>query len=278
MTTSIEAGPGASTIPTWDVLLNLGFVVDPDVISESKPGLSCDFGNLKLTAGHLCNRYWKPVVVLGGILSTPRTGRLIEGEMPVEVESVEQAKAWLAWTLDGSDHEKFEPAIATQWLHEGRLHSNLLPWERERAQGERERAQERAVYEASPHCSVPRDWARFALNSLTDHLSHLAENVAVTFRFDGRVLSIECDGKTIPMPATGKAWPHGFTINAAKLRKLPKRFINDEIVVSVLDSTLRIAGWPFREAFPARETADTPTSINAPEDDPNCERAASACK
>jgi hypothetical protein len=50
--TTSMGGTVQSRIATRDLLLNLGFVVDPAVISDSKPGLSYDFGILKLEASH----------------------------------------------------------------------------------------------------------------------------------------------------------------------------------------------------------------------------------
>ena len=111
---------------TFDFLKSLGFVEDPSVISDSAPGLSLDFGNFKLEAGHLLNLRFQPVVLLGGTCTTRRTTALIEWEMPQKLESWEQGAAWMAWGLDRYFDGRFEPQISAVWLEIGRQNQHLV--------------------------------------------------------------------------------------------------------------------------------------------------------
>ncbi len=70
MTSESTESTVQSGIATWDLLLSLGFLVDPALISDSKPGLSYDFGILKLEASHVLNQYYIPIGLLGGVLRT----------------------------------------------------------------------------------------------------------------------------------------------------------------------------------------------------------------
>jgi hypothetical protein len=135
-------GTTGPTIPTWNLLRALGFVEDPALISDVLPGLSFDFGNFKLDAICGANRNFVRVILLSGVMVTDRSIREVECELPPELESAEQGKAWVAWCLDNGDTgRRFEPKIAPAWLAEGRQHFDLLPWKRRMA-----------AYYARPHC------------------------------------------------------------------------------------------------------------------------------
>jgi hypothetical protein len=150
--------------------------------------------------------------------------------MPVEMESVEEGMAWLAWTLDrGSGQTTFDPPKMPWWLDKGRQYFDLLPWERRSA-----------AYESRPHCSVRREWAKLALKSLGAELARLEDIALVTIRFDGSVLALCCGEVTIPMPARGTAWTHGYAIPVRRLRRLPKRIRFDPVSVSVWESAITI--------------------------------------
>lgn len=88
------------SLPTWDVLLSLGFIRDQNVFSDDPGGVSLDFGNFMLSAAHVLNRWFQPIVLLSGVFTTPRTISEVICEMPLEVESREQGVAWITWCLD----------------------------------------------------------------------------------------------------------------------------------------------------------------------------------
>src|ERR1035441_2250034 len=100
----------ADKVSTWDVLRDFGFQLDSKVISDQNPGLSFDFGNFKLSASSLMNMRCVDIVLFTGVLTTRRTLREVEFELPQFVESREQCAAFIAWFLDiGEDGGVFKP-------------------------------------------------------------------------------------------------------------------------------------------------------------------------
>src|SRR6202035_2383414 len=100
----------AETIAVWDVLKEFGFSPDPMVISDDMPGLSFDFGNFKLSAGFVMGKWFKPTVLFGGILATPRTLADVSFELPRMVTSRRQLAAFLVYHLDNAAHGRaFHP-------------------------------------------------------------------------------------------------------------------------------------------------------------------------
>ncbi len=233
------------SVPTWSLLQEIGFGPDNGVVSDVRPGLSFDFGNLKLSASCVLSRCFREVVLLTGKLLTDRTGCLICDEMPRVLESRELGLAWLAYCLDKAAGGRFEPANETEWVAQGRLHRHLLPWE-----------QESAEYAARPCCYVQRPWARVALKTLAEHLATTERNSAVVLEFDGEVLKIRCAEEIIAMPASGKQWPHRFSIAARSLGHLPKRLMRDPVEFSVSKTTLTIS----RRHFALVATPNAPTT------------------
>jgi hypothetical protein len=225
---------GPSAVSTWDLLLTLGFVQDQSVIADQPPGISFDFGNFKLEASRLTNRWNVPTVLLGGVMASKRTSALVNAELALQVESREQGLAFVAWCLDNSAGGRFQLTIEPPWLAEGRRYRHLLPWERKRA-----------AYLARPHCYVQRDWARVALKKLAAQVTNLNNDAPVTFSFDGTVLMIRCPGKVNAMSAEGLPWTESYSITAGALRKLPKRLMSEMVEVSVWDSALIIGRWRY---------------------------------
>jgi hypothetical protein len=231
---------GASTprASTWDLLRVLGFVEDRTVVSDVMPGLSFNFGNFKLSASACVNLRVRQVVLLTGVIATRREVCEVQCELPREVESAEQGMAWLVWCLDNAVGGRFEPAVTPGWLAEGRRHFHLLPWECESA-----------AYAARPHCVVNRDWVHVALKALGEQLTTVDDEAAVTFGFDGNVLTISCAGKVSPMPAEGSPWPQPYSVRAGSLRNLPKRLMQRYIEFSLWDGALRIGNRASRPVF-----------------------------
>jgi len=221
-------------VSTWGLLPSLGFLPDPRVMSDVMPGLSCNFGNVKVSASCVMSRYFKEVVLFTGVLKTERTIGEICFEMPLYVESLEQGVAWLVYGLDQSaDHNIFKPAIAVPWLENGRKNRNALPWRQQWAR-------ESAAYAARPHCFVSKEWARMALKTLAEQLAEVADGIPVTFQFDGEVLTIRCAGNVTAVAAQGNRWSQSYSVPAASLRKFPKRFMESKIEVSIWKSALTI--------------------------------------
>jgi hypothetical protein len=232
-------------VPTIDVLRSIGFTDDPSVPSDDPGGLSIDFGNLTLSATFCRNRWFEPIVMLGGIYRTPRTLAEISGEMPREVESLEQGYAWIAWHLDNAAGGAFVPARPAPWLEVGRLHRHDLPWERERAE-----------YDARPQCRIDRDLARAGLKQLAKLLSQTPDGTAVTFSFDGEILSIRAGGRLTAFSAEGVKWASSFPVPSENLKHLPKRLTTDPVEISVWQDKLSIGNC----LYPRASISERPTS------------------
>ena len=218
------------TTTTWDMLKEFGFAPDAAVISDAIPGFSFDFGNFKLSASAVMGEHLRPVVLFTGVLATPGTVAEVCFELPRRVASREQLTAFLTYYLDkAAQGNVFCPSHPVDWIAEGRANRGLLPWE-----------VNMAAYHARPHCKVRRDWLRIGLNTLAEIITKADDAAAVRFSFDGSVLTIRCSGQAVPMSATGKAWLAHFEIPAGKLRRLPKRLMQDELEVSVHKGRLHI--------------------------------------
>jgi hypothetical protein len=123
----------ANKIATWDVLKEFGFQEDATVNPLAPPGLSFDFGNFKLSACRVTNRWFADIVLFTGILSSSRNLTHVDFEIPQFVESKEQCAAYLVWFMDKlADGGIFQPTRETDWLSLGRAQKHLLPWERKR--------------------------------------------------------------------------------------------------------------------------------------------------
>ena len=219
-----------ASIAVWDVLKEFGFAPDSSVISDDNSGLSFDFGSFKLSATVGLGKYFQPVVLFTGILATPRTLADICFEVPRMVASREQLAAFLVYYLNNAaDSYIFLPSQNVDWLTMGQQHRHLLPWE-----------VDMVAYHARPHCYVRRDWLRLALKILAELIAKAADAEEIELGFDGSVLTIKCSGQIVPMAASGRAWVSLFVIPADKLRRLPKRLMQNEVEVSVREMRLHI--------------------------------------
>jgi hypothetical protein len=218
-------------IETWDLLKELGFQPDDGIYSDIHPGLRYDFGVLKLDASAGLNRWLRAVVMFGGVLKERRSITMIEGEMPLQVDSRELGIAWITYVLDQrAHHRRFEPPNAPAWLDEGRRYKYLLPWERETAE-----------YEKRPRCAVPREWMRLALRTLREALAETQDDTRVVFAAAECGLIIRCGSKVIPIHGTAANWSDEVAVFARDLRSLPCRLMHETIGVSVWKGKLHIA-------------------------------------
>lgn len=221
-------------IPTWELLLYLGFVSDQSLISGIPGGLIFDFGNFRLAANQLINMRCQSVVLLDVVMTSSRSITEVACEMPLEVESWEQGVAWVTWCLDNHSGGEFRPAHPVAWLNTGRQNRHLLPWE-----------QQMAAYKSRPHCIVQRDWARVALRNLAEQLTTADDSAEITIQFDGEILTIRHTGKLIAMSALGNPWAHQYAIHAGALRRLPKRLMREMVGISIWETALIIDSYSF---------------------------------
>jgi hypothetical protein len=219
--------PTTGTIRTMDVLRSLGFQTDTTVITDDGPGLSANFGGLRLTAGAY-RKFLAEIVMITGVLATSRSWAAIHIEMPRYVEATHFVTAWIVWHLD--QHSEFRKVHNLSWVEEGRNHQGLLPW-----------VKSMADWEARPKLIVRRDWLRLALNRLAELLSALPDEANVTFSFDGSVFSIRSDGELIALAGQGTPWTVSFSVRAGDMRRLPKRLMGESIGISIWESRISIA-------------------------------------
>ncbi|WP_137805888.1 hypothetical protein [Pseudomonas sp. G(2018)] len=209
---------------TRALLESLPFQEDYWTLTDRQPGYFYDFGNFRLEAVQLTNQYFRQVFVFSGVIANTRSLRMINFQLPVEVESFEQGVALIAHGL-GAD---FVPDVPTSWLTDGRSWASHLPGVRERI-----------AYSARPHCVVEKDWFRVALRKLLDIGGSTEADALVSIGFDGEVLRFSCNGKVVICPATGSSWDETYSIRATQLEHLPKR-LRDWVDVSIWKDRLTI--------------------------------------
>jgi hypothetical protein len=96
---------------------------------------------------------------------------------------------------------------------------------------------------------------RLALKTLAEYLASSPDDAPVIFSFDGSVLSMRCDGRVVVLPGEGLPWTVNFTVQDGKLRRVPKRFMHEDIEVSISESRLRIHGWVYEGTIEASGAA-----------------------
>lgn len=235
-----------SHLCTWSALKLLGFKEDPNVMSDDPGGLSYCFKGCKLSASVCVNRHFREIILFTGVYDGKRVLTEVCFEMPREVESYEQAAAWLSWSLEKQLDIDLESTSSLSWLEIGRLNYGLLPWERERMKDE-----------LRPQCFVDRDWMRIVLKRLRLYLSIVTPMENVYFGFDGTMLKIEISRERIEVPGTGKAWPFRVFVTARDLEFLPKRLLKPTTYVSCGECGLILEN----RRFPARKEEKNPNQI-----------------
>ena len=170
---------------------------------------------------------------------------MIEHQLPLEIESVDQGKAFIAWCLDNHIGKPYELKISPGWLAEGRKHFHLLPWKRSQAE-----------YEARPRCYIRRDWARIALKELAKYLALVLPDERTLLSFDGDVLRVLVGNERMVVQARGEAWPENYSIPAGALTPLPRRLTSDPIELSIVKPRLRIDRCHYSEVR-AEQRGDT---------------------
>lgn len=232
------AAPPGPQVRTWDVLCSLGFEPDPGTFSDDPGALKMEFGNFTLKAIHCLTRRFVDVVMLSGLMQTRNSIAEVECDMPQMLESRELGVAWVTWCLDRHAGGEFHPAVPTPWLADGRAWRHLLPWERQRAAAEREWAE----FAVCPRCVAERVWARPAFRALLQRLAAEPDEAPVHLRFDGEVLKIRCGTSLFAIPAEGARWSDGYSVPARSLRRLPRRFKHESVLVAVFREALIVDG------------------------------------
>lgn len=213
-----------------EILETLGFEPVWGTMTDQEPAYRYSFGNLELSATQVTNEFLRPVFLFGGVVWASQSLSQIHFEIPLDVDSLEQGIAWIAYGL-GSD---FKPRIPADWITLGRQSVDELPWERELRK-----------FVVRPQCVAEREWFRLASKRLRDMALSAGDNDVATFRFDGEVLRVEAPGVFIALPAGGKAWDRSYSIPAKKMDFLPKRYLTDTVQISVWKGRLQIGNRVF---------------------------------
>ncbi len=233
-----------SFIDTVEALKELGFKPDDSFFSDNGEGLSYDFGNLILTARQVRNESFVRIISVSGIYSTERFIREISIQIPLQIASIEQCAAFIAWGIDSPIHRDFVPLVPTHWIEEGRENFDTLPW-----------VKEQKLYDARPQCVVDRDWLKLALRDLRLLLMKLEETDLLSLTYQNEIFSIRSRLKLIVLPATGDNWKSSYEITAKNFRNFPKRFNGEKIGISVWQDYFSLANW----RYPIDKTTDAET-------------------
>jgi hypothetical protein len=183
--------PGSAVVKTRAIFGILKFEEDWEAITDQRPAYYYDFGNLRLSAAELMSLQLTPHLQFGGVWRGTNSLSIIDFRMPLEVESLEQGVAWIAYGIG----EQFYPLRPTSWLEEGRQWQDRLPWVRRMED-----------YKARPTCSVEKDWFKIAVRKLRPLANSASETDLAWFSFDGEALKIAGCGETIIVPASGSSW------------------------------------------------------------------------
>ena len=223
--------------PTIDSLVALGFErrVHGTGMDAAMGTVSYRFRYLDLTATGAVSRYFQPIVLLGGVLNTGRSLGIIEHYIPPDLETPEEAAAWVSYVLR-SARSKLEPL--PPWYLEGERHWDLVP----PARKEREAQERSEAYQNCPKCFIDREYARILRRKLQTALSQTVGETEMTFRFDGRVLSIALGDTVYEVVASGKGWPSSYYVAVSPKTPLPARFTSSTVTVSVFEGCLNIDG------------------------------------
>jgi hypothetical protein len=237
-------------VRTRAVFESLGFKEDWEAITDQRPAYYYDFGNLRLTAAELMP-FGRSRFHFGGVWRGSNSLSMIDFEMPVEVESLEQGAAWIAYGIG----ESFRPLHPTPWLADGRTWRDRLPWVR--------RMEE---YKARATCSVEKEWFKLAVKKLRPLADVASESDLLWFAFDGEALRIAGGSVAVILPATGIAWDLRYAIKGTQLDHLPTR-LPDPVVIGVWEGTLSVGRrvWTLAqsEQLDPRSSAREPNVIRA---------------
>ncbi len=235
---------------TRAVFESLGFREDWDAITDQRPAYYYDFGNLRLTAAEVMG-FGLPRFHFGGVWRGVNSISMVDFEMPLEVESLEQGAAWIAYGIG----ESFRPLHPTPWLADGRAWRDRLPWVR--------RMEE---YKARPTCSVEKEWFKVVAMKLRRLADVASESDLLWFAFDGEALRIAGCGAAVILPANGNAWNCRYAIKGTQLDHLPVR-LTDPVMIGVWEGRLSIGrrAWTLAqsEQLDPRPLAPAPSVICA---------------
>ncbi len=191
-------------------------------------GVGYRFVHLDLEAAPVMNPYARDVVLLTGVVRTGRSVGSVEGQIPTDLGSALEAAAWVSYALK-SYRDDLEPL--PDWFVVGESHWDLIP-----------RVRELREYNARPKCYINRDYARPLRRTLLAEFSELTGGAEMTFRFDGRILSIALLDRVHEVVASGDSWTSSYRVIVTQEATLPARFKHSAVEVSVFNDHLLFDG------------------------------------
>jgi len=93
---------------------------------STTPAYRAVFGPYQLEVALLANRWFQQSWMITGVVNSGRTLAMVDGELPLEVASKEQALALLSYFVGSYIPEQFKPP----WLRIGERMTSHLPWAR----------------------------------------------------------------------------------------------------------------------------------------------------
>lgn len=219
----------SGTFPVYNALPALGFIDQGDGTLE--------FVHPQFELGAVEGyRPWPPegIVSFAGQFKHGQEFGFLEFELPAAVESLDQLKAMLAYNL-----RHVMTSNAPEWILRGISFLHLVPQVQKEVSSRVEYEAQNAAYVARDRCAVRREWLKLALKDLAQALTTLQPQDAITFAFDGSMLTIDC-GRRIIVQAEGSAWRDSHSIRAADLATVPKRLMRDPTEVSAYGDYLLI--------------------------------------
>jgi hypothetical protein len=111
------------TISVRDVLTILGFDEDWQTVADEQPAYRLDLGNLNINAAQVTGRWFRPMFLITGTERSSRTLRMIQCELPLEVESFEQGVALIVRAVG----YEYQPEKPVPWFELGKRWRDRLP-------------------------------------------------------------------------------------------------------------------------------------------------------
>lgn len=194
-------------------------------------GLStCD-----ISAEPMMNLSIASIVQVSGLLRTPRVLAIIDVQLPQDLNTPEEAAAWLVFGLQR--FQKYLGPLPPWWaLGEANLHRHPIVQKRLAAEA---RSQ---AWEARPQCRMNAEHARLFRRELRQMIERLEDDLLTYVNFDGEVLRLHAEDRTIRAFADGEPWPVVVQWKLDKLMTLPARFRGDQVSVGYFDGKLDFDG------------------------------------
>lgn len=204
-------------IRTVDILPDLGFSRD-----DASDTFRLELEDGTIQAVELLHPRSGYVVSFSGVLRTTRTLSEVDFAMPRLVESIDQAKAWIAFGLKDAVGQSNQP----NWLAEGRDLRHLLPW-----------VQDAARSAPRLQCIVDREQFRPMASRLRNGV-FASDFPTVELSFRDSILRIQLGQEVFAIAGHGNDWPSTLTLPAASFASPQRRLQNPAVYITVRGDTL----------------------------------------